>query len=194
MAKRTSIHIAACLMPLALAGCSSTGFTGSSSTQAPPNPAPATSTATPQTNPTPAPSPSPSTSSTHPPTPANAVTKGSFTVWAVPPDPQPLEDYQIYLTATLPSNVASYQESDLSGTVNGTDGYSQQLSQSVKHSGAGGVFNVTTLTTVPPQFTVNGNVAELVIWVPGASAHVNDTVNVRSALLNESQSIQIQFQ
>jgi hypothetical protein len=121
------------------------------------------------------------------------VTAGSFTAYAQPPNPTVLEDYQIFITVTLPSSATTnYVETDLSGTLNGTDGYVQELSASVKHdpNGFGG-----GLESLMPDFSVSSGKAYLTIWVPGASADkVEDTINIHSALLNETQALHITFQ
>lgn len=50
-----------------------------------------------------------------------AVTKGSFTAWAVPPNPRPRESYWINIEVKLPTNTQNYLQTDLAGTVVGTD-------------------------------------------------------------------------
>ncbi|MEM1062625.1 MAG: hypothetical protein AAGJ97_09920, partial [Planctomycetota bacterium] len=55
------------------------------------------------------------------------VTKGSFTVWTVPSDPEPRQNYVIVIEIKVPKRVRQYRRSDLSGVVIGTDDYRQPL-------------------------------------------------------------------
>jgi hypothetical protein len=59
--------------------------------------------------------------------PKNAVTKGSFTAWTVPEDPEPGQDYVIVIEIKLPEKVRRYPLKDLSGMVVGTDGWRQAI-------------------------------------------------------------------
>ena len=61
--------------------------------------------------------------------PASAVTRGSFTVWTVPKDPQPAQDYQVFIEVRLPQGTANYKQSDLRGKIVGTDGYEQSFGE-----------------------------------------------------------------
>lgn len=117
--------------------------------------------------------------------PPNAVTKGSFTVWANPANPAPGQNYDIFIAVRLPTTVSAYMESDLSGSIIGTDGYQQ----AIKANSIFGGISMQTFSYVP-----GSGVAQLVVHVPGAQTKVQDTVNVHSALLNESQNIAIFFQ
>ena len=117
--------------------------------------------------------------------PQGAVTQGSFTVWAEPPNPAPFQDYRIFMRVSLPSNTTQYLPSDISGTLVGTDGYHQPLSESIKtNSYKPGV----------PTFDFSGQTADISLWVPGSYSKVQDTVQVHSSLLGESQNISIVFQ
>ena len=122
----------------------------------------------------------PATPAIQPPPPAavipqGAVTKGSFTVWTTPADPQPFESYTITIEVKLPSNTTSYTAADLTGKVVGTDGYTQAMGD-------------------PGQdFQFLGATARLSLFVPGAVQDVRDTVEVRSTLLNETQSLSLSF-
>jgi hypothetical protein len=158
--------------------------------------APAKAAPAPAPAPTPAaaPAPAPAQEPTPATPPANAVTAGSFTAYANPASPQPGEDYQIFITVTLPGNTTNYLESDLSGTLNGTDGYVQDLGASKKHGTGSAADQLGGIDTLAPDFTVTGNQATLTIWVPGAAPGVEDTINIHSALLNETQALHIQFQ
>lgn len=125
----------------------------------------------------PAPQPAPQNL---PPVPQQAVTQGSFTVWANPPNPVEAQPYNIHVRVKLPSNVTQYSRNDLSGTLFGTDGYIQPMN---------GIFSF-----IQPFYFVPGTgFAELVMRIPGAKRGVNDTLKVTSKLINESQSISILF-
>jgi len=117
--------------------------------------------------------------------PQGAVTQGSFTVWADPPNPAPFQDYQIFIRVSLPSNTTQYFLSDISGTLVGTDGYHQPLSESIR---------TNSYKPGQPSFNFAGQTADISLWVPGTYSKVQDTVQVRSTLLSESQNITIVFQ
>lgn len=106
----------------------------------------------------------------------NVVSKGSFTAWTIPEDPQPGQNYLIVIQIELPDKVTRYRRSDLSGIVVGTDGYRQAIP---------GI----TRGFLP----VKEKRSQLVIQVPGAARLVRDTINVRSKLLKESQRLEIVF-
>lgn len=117
--------------------------------------------------------------------PPNAVTQGSFTVWANPVNPAPGQNYDIYIAVRLPTVVVSYTEADLSGTVIGTDSYQQAITPNAIFKG----ISMQSFSYVP-----GSGQAQLIVHVPGAQTKVQDTVNVRSTMLNEVQSIGITFQ
>ncbi len=66
------------------------------------------------TSPFPLPSNSPPTAS---------ITQGSFTVWTIPEDPSPDENYQIQIQVEYPGDVSTIERGDLSGCIIGTDGF-----------------------------------------------------------------------
>ena len=134
-----------------------------------------TQTTTPVTTPTPAPVPVQPIA----PPPANAVVKGSFTVWANPAAPREFEPYKIHIQVKLPSNTKVYSKNDLSGTLFGTDDYRQVINQEPEHQ----FF----------YFTPGSGFAEYVMLIPGAELGVNDRIEVRSRLINEAQTISITF-
>lgn len=141
-----------------------------------PEPAPASTTTT-QPSPTqPTKPPQPITPI---PAPPQAITKGSFTVWADPANPQEFEPYQIHILVKLPSQTTKYSKFDLTGTLIGTDGYYQGINET-----PGQLF----------LFTPGEAYAKLIMNIPGAEMNVRDSINVRSELINESQSISIVFQ
>jgi hypothetical protein len=113
---------------------------------------------------------------TVPAAPPGSVTKGSFTVWTEPSDPAPFQNYTVVIEVKLPANTASYTASDLSGAVEGTDGYLQTIGNG---------------ETQP--FEHLGSIAHLRLMVPGAAQLVRDNVKIYSTLLHEQQTIGIEF-
>lgn len=114
--------------------------------------------------------------------PENTIVKGSFRVWTVPADPEPLMAYDIYIDVKLPSNATDYTKNDLSGAVIGTDGYEQPIGR-----------DAVSVGIKSQRFESFPGRATLIISVPGALNLVKDTINIRSDLLNESQNIEIVF-
>lgn len=113
------------------------------------------------------------------PPPRNVVTKGSFSAWTMPENPNPGQAYTITIEVKLPSNVSQYQRSDLSGMVIGTDGYQQSLSYDFfKNS---------------QRFEQGIDMARLHVRVPGGANLVRDEIQIQSLLLNESQVLHLQF-
>ena len=108
--------------------------------------------------------------------PSKAVTKGSFTVWTVPEDPLPGQNYKIIIQVKLPDRVTRYRRSDLTGTVIGTDGY-RQFIPGVKRG----------------WLPVRENLAQMDIFVPAAASLVRDKIMVRSKILKEEQNLEIVF-
>ncbi len=108
--------------------------------------------------------------------PRYAQTKGSFSAWADPRDPKPGENYFIVIQFNLPRNVKKYRGSDLSGEVNGTDSYQQQIRFKAGE-----------------QFPVEDGAVQIRIPVPGAAKLVRDKIRVESKLLREKQEFEIEF-
>ncbi len=133
--------------------------------------------------------------------PENAVTKGSFTVFTIPADPNVRQDYDVIVQIQLPSNINRYVAEDLSGSVNGTDDWQQNI----RHSYEKTVFDPIGNGKFPPfeesvgfrvisgELPIKNNVATLRITVPGAERLVKDTIQVKSDLLAEEQEIVIIF-
>jgi hypothetical protein len=162
------------------------GFRGSNSVQAP-SPAPVIAPAAPIQNPVVVPPVAPVI-------PPEAVTKGSFSAWTEPKDPSPREDYRIVIQVTLPSNTTSYSENDLSGLVIGTDNYRQPLGSAVSSS-VGVIVGSNNYKRYFESgvFKYSGTSATLSVLVPGAANLVQDTIQIKSNLLNESQELKIVF-
>lgn len=105
-----------------------------------------------------------------------AITKGSFTVWTVPEDPAPGQNYLIVIQVELPDRIKRYRRSDLFGKVVGTDGYEQYI-PGVKRG----------------YLPVKNNKVQLAIFVPAAASLVRDRIEVSSKILKEKQKLEIEF-
>ena len=108
--------------------------------------------------------------------PSYAVTKGSFSAWTDPRDPDPGRQYTIVIQVRVPSNVKKYRASDLTGMVTGTDLYKQVIK-----------FRTTD------EFPIKDGAVQIRVPVPGAAKLVRDTIRIESRLLREKQTIQIEF-
>ena len=108
--------------------------------------------------------------------PSFAVSKGSFSAWTEPRDPEPNRQYVIVIQVRLPTNIREYRGSDLTGKVVGTDAYKQIIK-----------FRTTD------KFPVKEGAVEFRIPVPGGSTRVRDTIQVESRLLREKQTLKIEF-
>ncbi len=110
--------------------------------------------------------------------PEQAVTKGSFTVWTEPADPEPGQDYVIKIQIKLNRKMKRYPRRDLKGKVVGTDGY-------VDHFGG---------PTEPGYLPVEGDTVRYdALEVPSASKLIKDVITVESKILNEKQTIELVF-
>lgn len=124
--------------------------------------------------------------------PSNAVTQGSFSAWAVPPNPAPMQPYQIYIQVKLPSNTISYTLADLSGNLVGTDGYQQTIGL---NPAAYSSITKGTRPVLGQGFNYNGSTtALLIVPVPGAASAVSDKIKISSTKLNETQDLEVIFQ
>lgn len=122
--------------------------------------------------------------------PENAVVAGSFTAFTTPTQPLPGQKYIIVIKVKLPSNISNYDESDLSGKVIGTDNYVQGIGRS-KSS-----FNKVLSKFFKGKiesFEFSSPTAVLRVAVPGAANLVKDTIEIHSDVLNESQTLTLQF-
>ena len=111
-----------------------------------------------------------------------AVTKGSFTAWTVPEDPAPREDYLVVIQVRVPEKIRKYKKEDLSGFLEGDDGYETPLGN---FTGKG----------FPRQFygKFDDEARQFVIRIPGGAAKVHDRIQIRSKILREEQSLEITF-
>src|SRR5581483_9879893 len=95
--------------------------------------------------------------------PSSAITKGSFTVWTDPRDPNPGQAYDIVIQVKLPSTVTLYKLRDLEGTVHGTDKYFKAIQYSASERKA-----------------VKDGVIQVRVPIPGAAVLVRDTIRIKS--------------
>jgi len=102
-----------------------------------------------------------------------AVRKGSFTVWTVPADPKPGQDYLIVIQVKYKKPNQKLNKSDITGLVRGTDRFRLAIS--------------------PETTRIVPNASQVVVEIPGAAFKVRDTIKVQSALLRESQNLTIEF-
>ena len=127
-----------------------------------------------------------------------AVTKGSFSVWTIPADPVPRQDYRIVIEVKLPSRVHRYRATDLSGMVVGTDLFRMAIpwdrfwpDRAIRLGSRGRFIRVRKGKR--SYLPVKKHRAQLMILVPGAAALVRDTIRIRSKLLKEQQTLHIVF-
>jgi hypothetical protein len=139
--------------------------------------------------------------------PHNAVQAGSFAAWTTPQgvdnlrrrfkpkgepgdSPAPGELYYITIQIKLPRNHSVYTLTDLSGEVVGTDKYRQRIPQGIYMQDEEG--NLVR----PPRsgkIKVEKGVVEFIMVVPGAAKLVEDTIEVSSKELEESQTLTLTF-
>ena len=126
------------------------------------------------------------------------VKKGSFSVWTVPKDPLPEQEYQIVIQVRLPNYVRRYRATDLTGEVEGSDRYRQKIPWDPKWKNRTDV----ALTVRKGRLValrrgdflpVRDRVAQLVIRVPPAKKLVRDKIRIQSKLLKEQQVLEIVF-
>jgi hypothetical protein len=134
--------------------------------------------------------------------PRNAIRAGSFTAWTIPipqrvsekpepgASPRPGQDYHIVIQVKISDTRKSYSIADLSGKVVGTDGYVQLIpAQAFVQDDDGRLIRARQGR---PLRVLDG-VVQILIRVPGAEALVKDTINIKSKLLKESQTLNLIF-
>lgn len=146
----------------------------------------------PEVDPIPEPEPEPIFDPNLEPATTNVVVKGSFKIWTNPPDPGIAENYKIIIEVTLPSDTTSYQRTDLTGMVQGSDGFQYSISNSSPIDLLDVLFKMFGAEAYE-TFYYFGNKAQLTIQIPGAAALVEDTITVHSTLLDEEQTVKIVF-
>jgi len=131
------------------------------------------------------------------PTSGKAVTKGSFTVWTDPEDPEPRQEYDIIIQIKLPKRVKRYRSSDLSGSVRGSDKFYQVIPwdpkapKSPRFPGRRGKLKFLKKNGYLP---IKIGLTQLVIRIPGAlKAQVEDEIEIHSETLKEKQTLKIVF-
>jgi len=107
------------------------------------------------------------------------ITKGSFSVWTVPEDPEPNKSYMIVIQLNRRVRIRNLM-ADVTGTVKGTDGYFTGIGSSLKS------FHIARQFVIPKA-------RQIVIHIPGAKQLVKDVINIRSEKLDETQEIEIVF-
>ena len=124
------------------------------------------------------------------------VSKGSFSAWTVPEDPEPRKDYMIVIRIKLPEKTRLYRISDLSGTVQGSDDYSQYLpfdpekpDYGARTERSGQIVKLRSSS----RLRVIKNHVQVMIPVKGGDTLVRDTIHVRSRMLKEDQKLEIEF-
>lgn len=108
------------------------------------------------------------------PTPARAVTSGSFSVWLDPPFPRSGEPYSIYIQVRLPERIKRYTWGDLSGYVMGSDGYRKAIQGHRRQ-----------------QIPLSDHTATIVVPVVGAERLEMDTIVIRSRILKQQRMIEL---
>jgi hypothetical protein len=109
------------------------------------------------------------------PADGRVTTRGSFTAWTVPADPAPGEDYKIIIQVEYKRPGQKLRYGDVTGQVIGTDTYRQVISEQSRRT----------------KYLIKAN--QVVVDVPGAVARVKDTIQVRSGILKETQTLEIEF-
>jgi hypothetical protein len=141
--------------------------------------------------------------------PANAVRKGSFAAWTTPQfnaiyvrpfggedpkpgdTPRPFQPYLIEIQIQVPKGRRSYPIGDLSGSVVGTDKYVQRIPlHTFARSANGELIPLRNRSSLP---VIDGFV-HIVVRVPGAEALVKDTIQLRSRMLGEEQTLELVFE
>lgn len=111
--------------------------------------------------------------------PGYAVTKGSFSAWTEPEDPEPGKEYFIIIQVRVPDKMQKgklYPVKDITGLVTGTDGYKKVIR-----------FRPTD------KVEIQEGVIQFQLQIPGAAQLVKDTIRIESRLLKEKQTIQLVF-
>ncbi len=123
------------------------------------------------------------TGSGYPMPAGGGVRKGSFTAWTIPDDPEPREDYLIVIQVQLPEKVGRYRKEDLSGFMNGDDGYETPI----------GFFRGDAKFPKRYYGRFDPESNQFVIKIPGAAAKVKDEIQIQSRVLKEKQVLEIVF-
>lgn len=144
----------------------------------------------------------------------NRTTRGSFTVWTEPEDPEPGQPYYIYIQMVVPKRISRIAVNDLSGTIHGTDGYNAVVPTGHAYyddrrigSAPGARVEKFTGSSSPQPFalirnplerlSIHEQMAMLRVQIPGASSRgplaIRDKITIRSKALKEEQTLEIEF-
>ncbi|MCO6454684.1 MAG: hypothetical protein J5I93_05215 [Pirellulaceae bacterium] len=123
--------------------------------------------------------------------PENAVRAGAFCVFAEPPQPANGQPYYLIVQLQLPLhvNLRKFMPNDVSGTLQGTDGFRMNLPNEQLYS----ILFGQVVALPSPVYVLDGRQARWATYVPGAKLGVKDQVRVRSQVLGEEQTLQIEF-
>lgn len=110
-----------------------------------------------------------------PDTPKHAVTQGRFTVWTEPHPIVPGRKFEVVIQVRIPPHKSSYNATDLSGMVAGSDGYKN-------------VIQFKQGSAIP---VINGQ-ATLRWLIPGAHKGVRTFIRLESKSLNEKQTFDVE--
>ncbi|MCX6124152.1 MAG: hypothetical protein NTV34_05305 [Proteobacteria bacterium] len=119
------------------------------------------------------------------PIPEGSRTQGSFSVWTDPSRPNENQDFKLFVRLKLPTNLKTLAKEDITGELNGSDGYFQSLhgtSGTIKFKAEYGF--ATQIFAFEPA----AGLAQLGLSIPGRGAGVKDVLTIKSVVANESQS------
>ncbi|MCA9116898.1 MAG: hypothetical protein KDA79_17585, partial [Planctomycetaceae bacterium] len=133
-----------------------------------------------------------------------AITKGSFTAWTIPEDPEPKDSYLIVIQIRLPEGTRRYRASDLSGFIKGTDGFTQAIPWDRFYPTNAIVLRGSTMRPINARsyLPIKDGVAQLAIKVLPPNYEearkrgittVQDTIMIQSRRLAEKQTLSIEF-
>ena len=127
-----------------------------------------------------------------------AVTKGSFTAWTSPENPQPNQNYKIIIEMRLPNDVKRFRLSDLSGTVKGSDTFERRIPFDRRPRFKSTSFytdedNKLQAITGRDTVTVRENKIQMVVLIPGGADEVRDMIQISSRRLREKQELELVF-
>ena len=115
--------------------------------------------------------------------------KGSFTAWTIPDDPEPYKPYLIIIQVRLPNSITKYSQNDISGQLVGDDGYETPIG-----SWRGGRISRQG-ENFDKKYYGDFDMAakQFVIKIPGGKQKVKDRIEIESNILKEKQVIIIEF-
>ena len=125
------------------------------------------------------------------PPPGSAKTQGNFSVWTDPALTRENQDYKLFIRLKLPADLKTFAKEDITGELNGSDGYFQAL-----HGTAGTIkFKAEYgFATQSFGFEPGAHIAQLGLSIPGRGIGVKDILIIKSAVANDSQSFTFEQQ